>query len=91
MTEEIKAIDPPKSVVEVSDSPKNWKDYTTDPGFIAVLGFVTLLVGIVLVMIKPEVKDVYMPFSLGVVGLVGGHAFTDSQKTKFMCEKKEDH
>lgn len=67
---------------------KTWKDYTTDPGFVAVIGFVVLLLGIFLIMLKPEIKDIYMPFSLGVVGLVGGHAWTDSQKTKYICNEK---
>lgn len=59
----------------------------TDPGFVAIMGFVVLLLGIGLVMLKPEIKDIYMPFSLGVVGLVGGHAWTDAKKTQAMCDK----
>lgn len=90
MTDELKPPAPLKEEIEVTDSPKNWKDYTTDPGFVAVLGFVTLLIGMLIVVMKPEIKEIYMAFSIGVVGLVGGHAFSDSQKTKFMCAKKED-
>lgn len=89
MTEEIEIPGPPVKDIEITDSPKNWKDLTTDPGFVTIMGFVALLVGIGLIMLKPEIKDIYMAFSMGVVGLVGGHAYTDSQKTKFMCAKKE--
>jgi hypothetical protein len=90
MTEEIEIPGPPVKDIEVSDSPKNLKDFFTDPGATAVIGFITLLLGMVLVILKPEIKDIYMPFSMGVVGLVGGHAYTDSQKTKFMCATKKE-
>lgn len=70
---------------------KDWKQLLTDPGFTVIIGFVVLLIGLIVVIIKPEIKDVYMPFSIGVVGLTGGHAFSDSNKTKYLCNKKEDH
>ena len=63
----------------------------TDPGMTTIFGFIVLLLGIVLIMIKPEIKDLYMPFSLGVVGLVSGHAFSDANKTKYVNENKTDH
>jgi len=77
--------------ITVSDAPKNWKDYTTDPGFVAVLGFITLLLGLILMAFVPSIKDIYAYFGGSVVGLVGGHAWTDSKKTQYMCEGgKED-
>ena len=69
---------------------KDWKQFLTDPGIVAIIGFFVLLLGLLVIILKPEIKDAYMPFSLGVVGLVGGHAFSDSNKTKYICETKED-
>jgi len=68
---------------------KDWKQLLTDPGMVTIIGFFVLLLGIGLIILKPEIKDIYMPFSIGVAGLVGGHAFSDSNKTKYLCEKKE--
>lgn len=59
----------------------------TDPGTVAIIGFIVLLIGMWIVVLNPSIKDIYMPFSLGVVGLVGGHAWTDAKKTQAMCEK----
>jgi len=74
-----------------TDSPKNWMDYTTDPGFIAVVCFAALLLGIVILLFNPALApSVYMPFSIAVVGLVTGHAVTDAQKTKSMYDKKDE-
>ena len=86
MADEVKSISP-----IISDAPKNLLDFFSDPGFVTIIGFIALLLGLCLIAIVPVVASIYMYFTGGVVGLVGGHAWTDSQKTRFMCEKKEDN
>ena len=71
------------------------KDMITDPGTVMMVGLIALLLPFFLVLLNPTVlspviHDIYVPFSVAVVGLLGAHAVTDASKTKYVMDNKKN-